>query len=267
MVRCSFAWLLMVLAGAGGSSGSGDPTNAVASIRLPDESLFPQGRFVYERNCLICHGKWGDGRGELGTRIVLRPRKFTTGVFKYRTTPTGMLPTDADLQRTIRQGIYGTAMPSFAALPRREIEAVAEYLKSFSSKWRKPGNRPEPLTIPRPPEWFGDAPTFAMHANSGRTLFVASCAPCHGEAGRGDGPSAAQLTDDWEQPVKPADLSLPSLRSGPELSDVYKVLVTGLNGTPMPSFLDATSEAERWDLVAYIESLRRAAQEAASVGP
>jgi mono/diheme cytochrome c family protein len=158
-------------------------------------------------------------------------------------------------------------MPAFAVFTQRELDVVVEYVKSFWSKWSKPESHAAPLPIPRPPEWFGDAPAFDTHAATGRKLFATSCAPCHGEQGRGDGPSAALLTDDWEQPIKPADLGLPSLRSGPELSDIYKALVTGLNGTPMPSFLDATSETERWDLVASIESLRRSAREETPAGP
>ena len=36
------------------------------SPRLPDHTLWPQGRYVYERHCVICHGKYGDGRGDMG---------------------------------------------------------------------------------------------------------------------------------------------------------------------------------------------------------
>jgi hypothetical protein len=42
-----------------------------------------------------------------------RPRDFTTGGYKIRTTETGSVPTDDDLVRTVRQGLYGTAMPGW----------------------------------------------------------------------------------------------------------------------------------------------------------
>ena len=77
---------------------------------------------MYERQCVICHGRWGDGRGDMARGMIPRPRRFTAGVFKYRSTPSGFLPTDADLARTIRGGIAGTSMPVFAGvLSERDV--------------------------------------------------------------------------------------------------------------------------------------------------
>ncbi len=78
------------------------------------------GRHVYDRQCLVCHGKWGDGRGELSVGMVPKPRRLTSGVFKYRSTPSGLLPTDVDLERTLRTGVAGTPMSSFAETTTEE---------------------------------------------------------------------------------------------------------------------------------------------------
>jgi mono/diheme cytochrome c family protein len=57
--------------------------------------------------------------------------------------------------------------------------------------------------------------------------------------------------------VTPSDLRQPSLRSGRTLETVYRVLLTGIEGTPMPSFAEALTEEQRWELVAFIGQLRR----------
>src|SRR4051794_10882813 len=111
--------------------------DADAVFTRPDRSLYPEGGFVYERNCLICHGELGDGRGEMAAEMPIKPRSFRTGLFKYRSTPWGKLPTTDDLMRTIREGRSGTAMGQFTSLTEEQTRAVAEYVKSFSRKWLK----------------------------------------------------------------------------------------------------------------------------------
>jgi cytochrome c oxidase cbb3-type subunit 2 len=235
-------------------------TNTVPARRIgPDDSLLAEGRFVFERNCVICHGKWGDGRGEMATGMVPRPRKFTAGTFKFRSTPSGSLPTDADLARTIRGGLFGTSMPTFQHLPERDVKSVIEYVKTFSRKWSAPENYATTLPLPEPPAWLNDVATRAPRLAAGRALFELNCQPCHGPEGRGNGPATAELEDEWGQPAVPADLTRPAIKSGTEPRDLYRVLVTGLNGTPMPSFLESTTESERWDLVAYLLSIRSTA--------
>lgn len=245
-------WLLL------GCLGAESPQPVTRRLG-PDDSLVAEGRFVFERNCAVCHGKWGDGRGEMAVGMVPRPRKFNSGTFKFRSTPSGSLPTDADLVRTIRGGLFGTSMPTFQHLPDRDLRAVVEYLKTFSKKWLIAASYANPVTIPNPPPWLMDRNASAVHVRAGRSLFVANCQPCHGPEGRGNGPAAAELEDEWGQPAVPTDLTQPSLKSGAEPRDIYRALVTGLNGTPMPSFLDSTTEEQRWDLVAFILALRPAA--------
>src|SRR3954447_13184720 len=83
------------------SSTLGAATN-IASVEI-HETL--QGHFVYMKNCVFCHGARGDGKGEMGLTVKPLPRDFGLGVFKYRSTPSGSLPTDDDLMRTVRTGI------------------------------------------------------------------------------------------------------------------------------------------------------------------
>jgi len=224
--------------------------------KLPDDSLWPQGRYVYQRNCLVCHGAYGDGRGELGRELKPRPRDFGRGIFKYRSTPAGALPTDADLERIVRGGLAGTAMPMFSNLSDREIKSVIEYVKSFSSRWRAPKNYAPALLLPPLPSWFENEASFKSRAEKGRDLFRTACVACHGSDGSGRGTAANTLEDSWGQPVTPSDLRQPSLRSGRTLETVYRVLLTGIEGTPMPSFAEGFTEEQRWELVAFTARLR-----------
>ncbi|MBC8094378.1 MAG: c-type cytochrome [Akkermansiaceae bacterium] len=227
------------------------------AFQPPDESLIPQGRFVYERNCAVCHGKYGDGRGDMGLTVKPRPRNFNKAVFKFRSTPPGFLPTDDDLVHTIRQGLSGTAMPSFQNLSDRDVTAVAQYVKSFSAKWNKPANFSPPIPLPDQPAWFDQPKEASAQADHGRLLYLQACAACHGDRGDGRGPSAATLVDAWDEPAPPTDLREPVVRSGPGRRDAFRALTTGLDGTPMPEFRETFSEEQRWQLVAYLEQLRK----------
>ena len=199
--------------------------------------------------------------------MIPKPRRFTAGVFKYRSTPSGFLPTDADLARTIRGGVASTSMPVFAGLlSERDVESVIEAVKTFSSRWDHAENRAPALPMPAPPEWLEDAEALGRHAAAGAPVFLANCAPCHGLSGRGDGPAAPNLENDWGEPTPPANLTAPLLRCGPGPEDIYRTLVTGLNGTPMPEFLSATTESQRWDLVAWILAARASRSGAAESG-
>lgn len=232
-------------------------TNTPSAVTLPDDTLYFQGRYLYQRHCTTCHGARGDGKGDMATGMFPKPRPFASGIFKYRSTPLGFLPTDADLLRTVRNGISGTSMPTFANLSDREIRAVTEYIKFFSPKWRRPENYAAAIPLPREPAWLENPVALRPHAARGKEMFLASCAACHGESGDGKGLASATLMDEWGQPSQPADLRSPAIRSGPAFTDLYRALVTGIAGTPMPSYAETLNEEQRWDVIAYIATLRR----------
>jgi mono/diheme cytochrome c family protein len=83
-----------------------------------------------------------------------------------------------------------------------------------------------------------------------------NCWQCHGKDGRGHGPSAASLTDSNGFPIAPFDFtSGTNFKCGESDQDMFRDLVTGLDGTPMPSFAGAMNEEQKWDVVHYIRSL------------
>ncbi len=221
------------------------------------QELTHYGKLAYERRCASCHGEKGDGQGPGAAWLNPKPRDFTSGIFKFRTSPLGTLPSDADLMRTLSHGVAGTSMPGFYEMPERERFAVVEYLKTFSKEWQDPAKRAAPVVgAPVPLEDFTVHGKFLARAQRGRKLFVEACVLCHGPAGRGDGEGAAELTDDWGQPVRPANLRLPTIKRGKDVADIYTTLLVGVNGTPMPSFKDVYSDDALWDLAAYVLYLR-----------
>jgi mono/diheme cytochrome c family protein len=207
------------------------------------------GKVVYERYCVSCHGERGDGAGEYAPHTSPKPRDFRQGTFKWRSTPTGSLPLVSDLERTIRNGVYWTSMPSWYPLsPKARLDVIA-YIQTFSPRWtsEQPG---QPLAIPAEPAYSPATVT------RGRAIYEQQrCAQCHGDRGAGDGPSAKTQTDDWGNPIVPFDLTKGHMQGGTTGADLYRVFMTGLNGTPMPSFLDTIKPEEAWDLVHYIQSL------------
>ena len=217
--------------------------------------LYMRGEFLFRKNCASCHGNTGKGDGPLAKDVPIPPRNFRDGIFKFRSTPPGFQPTDEDLTRTIRQGISGSTMPIFDSLNDGEIEALIVYIKAFSKRWKDPERIAEPIAIPPVPDWFGQPAASAPHILSGKETFATHCATCHGENGKGNGPAAAGLRDFADRPIPPADLTKLPLRSGPEPSDIFRTLATGMDGTPMPAYLDALGQEKIWDLTSYILSL------------
>ena len=156
----------------------------------------------------------------------------------------------------MRGGRANTAMPVFANLSDREVRAVVEYVKSFSSEWRKPANHAPPVAWAAAPDWLADSARGAARGAKAKTAYVTACAACHGEHGDGKGPAAAELRATWDDPCPPGDLRLAAYRNGRTAEDIFRVLTLGINGTPMPSFIEAITEEQRWELAAFLLTLR-----------
>lgn len=215
------------------------------------------GREAFVNRCSGCHGQNGDGNGPAATMLNPRPRNLLEGSFKFRSTPSGVLPTVEDLLRTLEQGIPGSAMPSFSDLASAEKLALVAYIRSLRPEFRE--SRAEQVSINLPPvprEMLATKAELLKAARKGQVHFKLACVNCHGESGRGDGPSAAELTDSDNQPIRPANLRLPRIKSGVTARDLFRAISTGLDGSPMPGFESLFNETQRWELVAYVFALR-----------
>jgi len=216
------------------------------------EDVLKLGHQAYNRYCVGCHGEKGDGKGPAARWLFPKPRDFTTAVFKFRTTPSGALPTDEDLVRTITEGVHGTSMPNWRLVPELERKAMAQYIKTFSTVWGEKARRAPPLNIPHPPANLKSADFVKM----GRTVYrTVRCDLCHGKTGGGDGSSSGAMKDDWGEPIAVANFQRGVLRGGRTPQDLYRAIATGFSGTPMPGFSESLKPERIWQMVSYIRHL------------
>jgi mono/diheme cytochrome c family protein len=208
------------------------------------------GKPLYLRECSGCHGERGNGAGPAADFVDPRPRDFTKGRFKFRTTESGKPPATTDILRTIEHGIPGTAMPSFAFLTDDERTKIAAYVLKLADLL----DEPEPERIPDPGQPPAATPELLT---KGKDIYAdAGCATCHGALGKGDGQSAKDLKDANGRPIKPRDLTQGIYRGGAEPRDIFMRLASGLDGTPMPSYKDSIDPPELWAVTQYVLSLR-----------
>jgi cytochrome c oxidase cbb3-type subunit 2 len=209
------------------------------------------GKQLYYRYCWGCHGFRGDGNGENAQYLNILPRNFVAASFKCRSTPTGTLPTDQDLYNSLDRGLVNSNMPSWITLTNQNRADLIAFIKTFSPRWKseKPS---DPVQVP------AESPVTVQSIQHGKELFTKlECWKCHGPEGRGDGPSASTLTDSNDQPIRPYNFSAGSrFKCGTTNHDLYKIFMTGLDGTPMPSFADVIKPNDAWDLVHYLRTLQ-----------
>jgi mono/diheme cytochrome c family protein len=217
------------------------------------------GKQLFYRHCWGCHGFRGDGNGEnwlptgsfLEPYLNIQPRNFVAATFKCRSTPTGTLPTDEDLYNAIRRGFVLTNMPSWITLTAQNRADLIAFIKTFSARWKNEKSG-DPIKVPPEPKLTVES------IKHGQELYQKlECWKCHGQEGRGDGPSASTLTDSNDQPIRPYNFSVGSrFKCGATNQDLYKIFMTGLDGTPMPSFADVIKPDDAWDLVHFLRTLQ-----------
>jgi mono/diheme cytochrome c family protein len=205
---------------------------------------------LYLRHCAVCHGPEGRGDGFAAGLLSPRPRDFTAGVYKFRSTPSGSLPVAADVIRTLHTGLPGTSMPSYEGLLSvQEIERLTHLVLSWA-----PGDarRAEPVLLGvRPPPDPG-----ALSRGKARYERL-GCGGCHGAGGRPEGGRPA--VEGPGRPSLPPDLAEPwTFRGGGDAEWIARRLLTGIDGSAMPTFAAALTPADAWDVAHYVVSLARA---------
>lgn len=275
-----------------------DPAVSKAVTAIKDDVVAKrkaqQGEDLYQFRCAVCHGDTGAGDGAATEVMTPKPRDFSLGLFKYKTSPGTLLPRDEDLINTIKYGLPGTAMPGWglpgsALLSDAQIRSLIPVIKRFD------------ITLSWPPEDADDdafdEDGFYLHDDfqvisateplpdqqpysddsiaQGKVAFEKSCSECHGMAGRGNILSGKNLEDDWGYRIWPRDLTKPwtwrasQSRATDEtardetIQAIYTRLSTGILGTPMPAHraveagnTDPVNLADRWHIANYVYSLR-----------
>lgn len=208
-----------------------------------DNALRARGAALFADHCAGCHGTTGSGSGPDACALAIPPAALATGIYALRTTEHESLPTDDDIFTTISRGVHGTAMPPWFALAESDRWALVEHVKTLSKAFSEDTAAP-PVAIDGAP-----AATPARIAHGHMLFEERGCASCHGARGLGDGPAAFAL------PVRPRNFVAGRLHRGSRLSDIHTTLVTGLDGTPMPSFDKVMTADELWDVALFIETL------------
>jgi DMSO reductase family type II enzyme heme b subunit len=218
-----------------------------AHMALAEDFISGQGKTLYKKHCEVCHGVKGGGDGPAARYLFPKPRDLTAGLFKVRSTSTGEPPTDDDILFIIRNGMPGSAMPSLGELTKDEMKMIAEYVKELGEIIDDPESVIQPGT---PPEV-----TTGLISKGKEIYDRMKCWECHGYEGKGDGPKAKDLKDDWKQPAPPNVFTMGIYKGGGTPSDVYLRFTAGMDGSPMPSYEDVLKDEERWALVFYTLSL------------
>jgi mono/diheme cytochrome c family protein len=217
--------------------------------------LVALGKQIYEKQCAACHGAAGRGDGEAAYLLNPKPRDFTTARFRLVSTWDGV-PTDDDLFRTVSRGIPGSAMPSWGTLSEKERWGLVHYVKSLAeTPWTidppsEPTGTGGPGTgiIQVPPE----PPYDAAARETAAALYRQFCASCHGPEARGDGPQI--MRDDRGFLIRPRDLNTGVFKGSPDPEALYRRIVGGIPGTPMPANPLLHGD-KAWHLVHWARSL------------
>ena len=274
-------------AGGAGDVGTSPAPTLGAQARV-GSSQIEAGRQAYNTYCVGCHGENGDGKGEAAVFLHPKPRDFQRANFKFSSTRAGSLPTHDDLRRTITEGLKGTSMPGWEFLPPATVDALIQYIKTFSPRWtRKPG-APIPFVI----DPYGDLPDKSTAIHRGEVVYhgYAYCWTCHpsyvSEARINEHLEAmensrrtefrpglfesAGMPNSEGETIFPTDFKRDFVRAGTDTEDLYRSIAAGISGTAMPTWIDSMDfssakpsggplvrQADVWAMAYYVQSLIR----------
>lgn len=197
--------------------------------------LLERGRVVYNRYCSGCHGINGDGNGPASERLLVKPRDFSLGAYKFRSTRDLQLPLEEDLHRTITRGLPGVSMPAFPLMPEQEKTAVIQYVKSFYAAWDEEAAVREMVSVPMQPREFGIDDI--LRVKRGRIVYLTMrCWQCHGTDGAGTN-ATISVVDTGQKfgAIQPRNFTRARFRGGMNPRDIYRTIHTGLHGA-MPAY-------------------------------
>lgn len=243
--------LILLGRGSSAQAGKGDKDRAA---------------LLYAKHCAICHGPEGRGDGAAAYLLSPKPRDFTRGEFRLITTTNGV-PADSDLLRVLEHGMPGSAMPPWDRLAESDRRLLARTVREF---WRAAlieeyeagdNSAEEVQEYVREDTTPGETVSFAGQGEStlarvarGRIVYTQACAPCHGQEGRGE--TTKTLVDSLGRPAPARDFTKGIFKGGPEATQIYARLRSGMKGTAMPTYAaDALSDEDAWSVVHYIRTL------------
>src|SRR5271166_4653351 len=116
---------------------AGAPADAAPGVKL------------YFEHCAICHGPDGRGNGPAAPSMIPRPRDFTQGAYKYKSTAAWAPPSDDDLYAAIADGLAASGMPGWKDILRPDdIRGLVGAIKAMAPAFARGGS---PLAVPPRP--------------------------------------------------------------------------------------------------------------------
>ena len=176
-----------------------------------------RGPALWSDHCAACHGETGAGDGPAAEWLLPRPTNLTSRQYA-----------PARVADALWNGVYGTSMPAWRDHALEDLAALVSVVRGLAAPDAEP------------------APTADELAVGGR-VYAASCAPCHGETGAGDGFAAGELA------VAPTDFR----GQRPTVAEALRALREGVAGTRMAPWTDRLDETELLAAAHYVRSLYR----------
>jgi mono/diheme cytochrome c family protein len=224
----------------------GDPSGAYADLTNPvplDVDVLDQGKAIFTRECMVCHGDAGRGQGPYRAELQPGPPDFGDGGYGDYT--------DADYFWRISEGVPWSAMPAWKLQYGEEDRwKVVHYIRTMFTQTEAPPPAPpegEDFTYP---DFYKESARFPEDVSyeRGKVVFLTNCAHCHGVAGDDQGWDGAYLNP------PPADFrEMAGKMMTPEVQGEHLAKVTfGIQDTAMPAWGEFLPESQRWDVIKYL---------------
>ncbi|MGV8953427.1 MAG: c-type cytochrome, partial [Cypionkella sp.] len=216
------------------------------SQQMPKSISFDGGKQVYLQRCAGCHGMAGDGAGDSGAYLAKHPTRFAA----MATTPPGQ-DRDADMFAKVTLGVSGSAMPVWGEiLSVQDRWNVISYIQGAfidgvplkAASGDATAVPADVLTLSQS-NWTDSGGVIS--ADLGKAVYATNCADCHGAAGKGDG-AGLRGAASAEPPAFEPDLSF---------SQIFSAVRSGVPGGIMPAYKQDLSDADLWNLSAFVETL------------
>ncbi|MBT5985278.1 MAG: c-type cytochrome, partial [Nitrospina sp.] len=224
----------------------GDKKGSLKGLKNPLPSspeIIKEGGEIYIKNCFLCHGDLLDGKGIFGESFIPSPANFIQKDSVVSKTPAYAF------WRIIKGGKglpekfapWNSAMPAWeGVLSEEEIWKTIHYINETVKDSKQALTKNQKPSLKR-----------------GKQIYIKKCAFCHGEKGKGDGPSA-EYTFPQPRNLTKGHIKIRSTSFGkiPTDQDLFNAITNGMRGTTMPGWKHLSKE-DRQSLILYIKSLSK----------
>jgi mono/diheme cytochrome c family protein len=228
----------------------GDPPSDYASLTNPlplTVEVLDQGKTIFTRECMVCHGDAGRGNGPYKEGLQPSPPDFGDGSYGTLQNPSF---SDADYFWRISEGLPWSAMPVWKLRYSEDDRwALVHYLRvMFTQTEERPPAPPDGEDFLFPDIYKAQRFPEDVSFERGKQVYLQHCAHCHGLAGDGKGWDGQYLSP------TPADFrSMAGMSMSPEAQGEHLAKVTfGIQDTAMPTWGEFLPEGQRWDAVKYL---------------